>query len=148
MGAYDSAEICELVGLFILFKLQELNKIKQFGPYRDDGLAIVKNMSGPESEKVKKKLQVLFKKFDLNLIIECNKTTVNYVEITLNLSDGTYKPYQEPENTLQYIHKEFNHIPYIIEQIPITIQTRLSNHSSKETVFPHAAEDQKIRLYC
>ena len=67
---YDGAEICELVGLFILFKFQQLNKIKNSGLYRDDGLAVVKNMSGPQSEKVKKELQVLFKKFGLNLIIE------------------------------------------------------------------------------
>ena len=46
-------------------------------------------MSGPESEKVKKELQVLFKKFGLNLIIECIKTTVDYLDITLNLFDGT-----------------------------------------------------------
>ena len=70
MGAYDGAKICELVGLFILSKFQQLNKIKNFGLYRDDGLAVVKDMSGPQSEKGKKELQVLFKKFGLNLIIE------------------------------------------------------------------------------
>ena len=46
MGAHDGAGICELVGLFILFTFQELNKIRNFGLYRDDGLAVVKNMSG------------------------------------------------------------------------------------------------------
>ena len=103
-------------------------------------------MSGPQSEKVKKELQVLFKKFGLNLIIECNKTTVDSLDITLNLLDGTYKPYQKPENALQYIHKESNHPPYIIKQIPITIETRLSNYSSNETVFRHAAEDYEKAL--
>ena len=48
-------------------------------------------MSGPESEKVNKKLQVLFKEFDLNLIIKCNKATVNYLDIILNLLDRTCK---------------------------------------------------------
>ena len=46
-------------------------------------------MSGPQSEKVKKELQVLFKKFGLNLIIECNKTRVDYLDIAINLLDGT-----------------------------------------------------------
>ena len=100
-------------------------------------------MSGPQSKKVKKELQVLFQKFGLNLIIECNKTTVNYIDITLTLLNGTYKPYQKPENTLQYIHKESNHPPYIIKQIPITIETRLSNYSSNETVFRHAEKIMK-----
>ena len=41
MGTFDVAEICELVGLFILYKFQQLNKINNFGLYRDDGLAVV-----------------------------------------------------------------------------------------------------------
>ena len=63
MGAYDGAKICELVGLFILYKFQQLNKINNFGLYRDNELTVVKNMSGPQSQKVKKELQVLFKEF-------------------------------------------------------------------------------------
>ena len=135
MGAYDGAEICELIGLFILYKFQQLNKTNNFGLYRDDGLAVIRNMCGPYSEKVKKELQILFKKFGLNFIIECSKTTADNLDITLNLLDRTYKPYQKAENTLQYIHKESNHPPNIIKQIPVTIEKRLSNHSSNETVF-------------
>ena len=47
---------------------------------------------------------------------------------------------------IQYIYKESNHPSYIIKQIPITIETRLSNHSSNETVFHHAVEDYKKAL--
>lgn len=54
MGAYDGAKICELVELFMLYKYQQLNKIKNFVLHRDNGLALVKKMSGPKSEKVKK----------------------------------------------------------------------------------------------
>jgi hypothetical protein len=38
MGFYDSAECCELIGLFLLSKLQHL-KIN-LGIYRDDGLGV------------------------------------------------------------------------------------------------------------
>ena len=34
-------------------------------------------MSGPQSEKVKKELQVLFEEYGLNLTPECNEITVN-----------------------------------------------------------------------
>ena len=51
MGAYDGAETCEVVGLFGLCKFQQLTKMNNFGLYRDDGLAVVKNMSGPQLEK-------------------------------------------------------------------------------------------------
>ena len=48
MGAYGGAEICELAGLFMLYKFQQLNNVNNFGLYRNDMLAVVKNMSGPQ----------------------------------------------------------------------------------------------------
>jgi hypothetical protein len=41
MGSYDGAEICELVGLFILSKLEAKFGKNQVGLYRDYGLAIL-----------------------------------------------------------------------------------------------------------
>ena len=52
MGAYDGAEVCKLVGTFLLYKLSLKYNI---GIYRDDGLAIFKNISGPNQKKLKKK---------------------------------------------------------------------------------------------
>ena len=121
---------------WVLFKLFKLYKWYQIAQR-------ITNMSGPQSEKVRKELQIFFKKFGLNLIIECNKTTVDCLNIALNLLDRTYKPYQKPENKLHYIHKEFNHPPCIIKQIPVAIETRLLNHSSNETVFRHAVDHKK-----
>ena len=44
IGAYDGAEVCELVGIFLLFQLSQHYKREDFGLYRDDGLAISKNI--------------------------------------------------------------------------------------------------------
>ena len=41
MGSFDGAEVCELVGLYILSKLQALLGQANVGLYRDDGLAVV-----------------------------------------------------------------------------------------------------------
>ena len=69
MGAYnEGTKIFKHWGLFILYKFQQLNKINNFGLYWNDGLAVVTNMTGPLSEKVKKELQVLFKKVGLKLL--------------------------------------------------------------------------------
>ena len=73
MGAYDGAEVCELVGIFMLNKISEKYDKNDIGLYRDDGLAVFKNISGPESEHMKKNLQSLFKKYGLEIIIECKK---------------------------------------------------------------------------
>ena len=53
MGAYDGVEVCELVGNYLLYELSRLYEKKDIGLYRDDGLAVFKNKSGPESAKIK-----------------------------------------------------------------------------------------------
>ena len=52
---------------------------------------------------------------------------VNYLDVTFNLNDGTYRPYQKTDNIIQYIHVESNHPPNIIKQIPKTIEKRLEH---------------------
>ena len=95
MGAYDGAEVCELVGTFLLYKLSLKYNKNDIGLYRDDGLAIFKNISGPKSEKIKKNIQKLFKENQLDNVIQCNMKTVNYLDVTLNLENSTYRPYQK-----------------------------------------------------
>ena len=57
MGAYDGAEICELVGTYILHQITSKYNKKDIGLYRDDGLAIFKNISGQVAERIKRTLQ-------------------------------------------------------------------------------------------
>ena len=104
MDAYDGAEVCELIGIFMLSLLSKHINKNHIGLYRDDGLAILKNTSGPEAEKLKKKLQKLFKEKDLDIIIQCNLKITNYLDITLNLNDGLCRPYRKPNEETNYIH--------------------------------------------
>ena len=46
MGAYDGAEISEIVGLFLLNQVSDIFGKQNVGLYRDDGLGIL-NLSGP-----------------------------------------------------------------------------------------------------
>ena len=69
-------------------------KKNDLGLYQDDGLALLKNRSGPQSEKVKKNIQKIFKGHGLDIII--NMKVVNYLDVTFSLNDGTYKPYTKP----------------------------------------------------
>ena len=39
-GAFDSAEICDIVGLFLLSELKKQNLNANLGIYRDDGLGV------------------------------------------------------------------------------------------------------------
>ena len=135
MGAYDGAEVCELVGTFLLYKLSLKYNKNKIGLYRDDGLAIFKNISGPKSEKIKKNNQKLCKENQLDIVIQCNMKTVNYLDVTLNLENSTYCPYQKENNQIKYINIESNHPPSIIKQLPLSIESRLSSLSSSEEIF-------------
>ena len=48
-GSFQIAEVCELVGVLILYELENENIFQQnkFGINRDDGLAIVESKLGP-----------------------------------------------------------------------------------------------------
>ena len=106
--------------------------------YRDDGVAVFKNISGPESERIKKNFQSLFKKYGLEIIIQCNKKVVDFLDVTFKLKDRTYKPYQKPDNKISYINLQSNHPPNISKQLPKTIEQRLSNNSANETIINEA----------
>ena len=76
MGAYHGAEACELVGIYMLNLLSKKYNNNNFGLYRDDGLAVLKNKRGPQSEQVKKIIQKIFKEHGLDIIIQCNMKIV------------------------------------------------------------------------
>ena len=91
MGAYDEAELCELVGNYLLYELSKLYEKKDIGLYRDDGLAVFKNKSGPELEKIKMSIQAIFRENELKITIQCNLKIVDYLDVTFNLTDSSYR---------------------------------------------------------
>ena len=47
MDIYDGAEVCELVGTYMLNVLSKKYNKSDFGLHRDDGLAVLKNKIEP-----------------------------------------------------------------------------------------------------
>ncbi len=70
--SYDGAEICELVGLFILTNVGQKFGKENIGLYRDDGLAIMKNKSARLADKTRKELHKCFEQFGLKITAEAN----------------------------------------------------------------------------
>ena len=70
---------------------------------------------------------------------ESNLRIVTYLDVTLNLNNGSFKPYHKPGDIIQYINKESNHPPSIIKHLPASIEKRLSNNSPDERIFKEAA---------
>ena len=139
MGSYDGTEVCELIGIFMLSLISNIYNRKNLGLYRDDRLAASKNTSGPQSEKIKKTFQKMFKNKALDIIINCNMKIVNYLDVTLNLNDGSYRPYKKPNDETNYIHVNSDHPPSILKQLPVSIEKRLSSLSSSKEIFEETA---------
>ena len=53
-GSFDGAEICKLIGLFLLNNLSEKYGKNKVGLYRDHGLVLLRNLSGPQSERTRR----------------------------------------------------------------------------------------------
>ena len=105
--------------------------------YRDDGLAICQK-TPRQTELIKKEICKIFSDNGLKITIEANKKTVDFLDITLDLRSGTYKPFMKPNNVPLYVHKESNHPEPIIKNIPESINKRLSDISSNEAAFNKA----------
>ena len=81
MGGYDSAEISELVGLYILNGLEQIMPQQYTGLYRDDGLHAT-TLPGPQIERLRKKIIQHFKSLGLKISIDANIKTVNFLDVT------------------------------------------------------------------
>ena len=138
-GSLDSAEISELVGLFILSKLTEIIPKEQNGLYRDDMIIAVKT-TGRGSELLGQQLSKLFKdNFNLKITFEANLRIVNFLDVTLSLDDGSYRPYRKDDTVPLYIHKDSNHPPHIKKEMVNMVGRRISDLSSSEEIFKQAA---------
>ena len=50
----DAAEVCELIGIFMLSSISSKYNPSNIRLYRDKGLSVFKNTNVPQSEKIKK----------------------------------------------------------------------------------------------
>ena len=135
MGCYDGAEVSELVGLYILHQLEQLIPQENIGLYRDDGLAVIYNHSGPQIDQLRKNVISLFRKNSLKVKIECNLKSTDFLDIHFNLAKLEFKPFRKENYQIQYINKNSNHPPTIKKQLPTMISKRLSTLSSTEQIF-------------
>ena len=112
MGSFDEAEVCELVGLYLLDQPAEILGKENVGLLRDDGLAVIKSGSGPAIERTRKKITKLFQ-HNLQITSECNLKRTNFLDVCFDLENGTYCPYRKPNDAPLYINTKSNHPPII-----------------------------------
>ena len=144
MGSYDGAETCELVGSYLLSKLSPLCQ-GHVGLYRDDGIVLSKK-TARQVENLKKKICEIFRKEGLRVTISANQKEIDFLDVTFNLNSKSYRPYLKPGSSLKYVHKQSNHPPTILKNIPLAINHRLSSISSNEQLFNQSKEPFQAAL--
>ena len=92
--------------------------------------------------QTKKEVCNVFKSKGLKITIDGNKKIVHFLDVTFDLTDGSYKPYMKPNNKLSHVHQQSNHPPALLKNIPLNINKGLTNISSSKEVF-----DESIAPY-
>ena len=135
MGSYDGAEVCELVGICLLTLLANIIDKNHSDLYCDDELIFLRNMYEQKMDCVRKNVKKIFKQVGFKIEIQTHLKIVNFLDVTFNLANGTYRPYKKANESLLYINTSSNHPPQVIKQLPTSISERLSNNSSSEEIF-------------
>ena len=146
MRSYDGAEVCELVGIYILSALGQRIDKKDTGLYRDDGLIILRNCDGPTTDRIRKDIIRIFKQIGFKIEIKTNLKEVDFLDVTFDLRIETYRPYKKENDKLFYINTSSNHPRSIIKQIPTSISHRLSDNSANEKIFNNAKTEYENAL--
>ena len=80
-----------------------MNK-KDFRLYRDDGLGILRNTSGPEADRKRKSIIKIFKECGLCITCKVNKKILDFLDFQFNL---TNKPTNLTESqTMNRLHQQ------------------------------------------
>ena len=109
LSAYNATEVWELIGIFMLSILGKHISKNHIELYRDDSLAISKNLSRSRSRKTQQKVSKIFKEKYQDIIVQCNLKINNYLDITLNLNDGSWRLYRKPNKETNYVHINSDH---------------------------------------
>ena len=140
MGAWDGAESTDLVGLYLLSQLEEIENFSP-GLYRDDGSGEYQG-TPRQGEKLKQKIVEVFNKNGLKVTITANLKRMEFLDVLLDLEDGTFRPYIKPGDKPVYVSSLSNHPPAVLKNLPVGINKRLSRLSATKEIF-----DQTAPLY-
>ena len=118
-------ELYELTGICIQSLLTNILSKDNMGSYRDDRLFILRKINSQQTDRIRKKIISIFKNIDFKIETVTNLTEVDFLDVTFNLENTTYRPYKKPNDELIYIDVSSNCPPQIKKQLTKIINDRL-----------------------
>ena len=106
-----------LVGAYALAQLPRKYNRKDVGLYCDDGLAVHRDISGSETDRIRKDLIKRFGALGLKITIRTFLKIVNFLDLTFDLSTGKYCPFRKPNAQPSYVYTRSNRPPSISGRI-------------------------------
>ena len=144
MGSFHGAEVCDLVGLFILSKLSPI--ISNCGLYRDDGLAVIDTTSRFNYERLRKSIFKTVKDIGFRITLQIGHVRTNFLDVSLDLFRDSYMPYRKPNSTTTYIDSKSNHPKHVKSSLPLMIGKRLAALSKNESAYNESIPSYKQSL--
>ena len=102
---------------------------EQMGLYQDDGIIFTPDSDGPNTSKIQKIIRV-FKLLGLRIEIASNLEIIDFLDVTLNLDNDTFKPFSKSNSSPTYINIDSNHPRSILKKIPNAVNQRIDRLSS------------------
>ena len=78
----------------MLYQFSRKYNKNSIGLYRNDGVAVLKNISVPQAEKIKKHFKSILRKNNLNMIMKCNLTLtrLDFLRVVFSGGRGRFDP--------------------------------------------------------
>ena len=97
MGSFNGAEICEMVGLYILNAMTAGPKLifrkNEVGLYRDNSLGIIPER-GCSTRDLNRRLKKLFMDMGLNITTDSGMKCTDFLDVELDLDSGEFCPFR------------------------------------------------------
>ena len=95
---------------------------------------------------IRKRLHRLFGEFGFKLDIQTDLKIADYLDVTLNLYNGTVYPFRKRNQDLRYVDRGPNHPKHVFRHIPEGIEHILSNNSSNKEFFERSKQEYEEAL--
>ena len=136
MGYFDGAELCEIIGIYILMKLQSVLLKDSEGSIEMMDYELQKNYQGLKWKRNRKQIIENSKRLGLSITIKMNLNVADFLDIQFKLKTNSYK-YMKPNSVPVYINKNSNP-PHVLRELQKTIEKRISNISSSNEIFDNS----------